>query len=226
MNNCSCCNNLEVNAILTLARFSVAQKMKWASNRSTTREEDVAYCLMGLFDVNMPLLYGEGTRAFFRLQKAILEMRSDHSILAFRFNWPNLDGGDRPRFLAPDPTAFCDDVQSIDTPAHVKDPSLLGTTLSIDMFLCPVQEGVVFPKRYLGILDCSMADDPHARPAILLLAIDHEDRKIFRCTSYMNNLYVLHSGHPGEARAMATNTWREPGPCMSVTTSKEIQKRS
>jgi hypothetical protein len=221
MNNCSCCKNQEkVETGLTLERFSVAQKMKWASERTTTREEDVAYCLMGLFDVNMPLLYGEGTRAFFRLQKAILEMRSDHSILAFRFSLANLNGEDCPRFLAPNPTAFFDDFQSLHTPAHVKDASLLGTTLSIDMLLCPVQGVDVFPKRYLGILDCSMADDPHARPAILLLAIDHEDRKTFRCTSRTNNLYLLQSSHPGEARAMVVDTSSEYDPCMSIPTSE------
>jgi hypothetical protein len=220
MNNCSCCKNQEVvDARLMLGRFSVAQKMKWASERTTTREEDVAYSLMGLFDVNMPLLYGEGTRAFFRLQKAILEMRSDHSILAFRFNLPYSNGEDCPRFLAPNPTAFCDDVPSLHTPAHVQDAILLGTTLSIDMLLCPVQGGDVFPKRYLAILDCSMGDDPHARPAILLLAIHHEDRKTFRCTPYTTNLYLLHSSHPGEARAIAVDTSLEPDPCMSIPTS-------
>lgn len=38
--------------------------MSWAANRSTTRPEDVAYCLLGLFDTTMPLLYDEGERAF------------------------------------------------------------------------------------------------------------------------------------------------------------------
>jgi hypothetical protein len=44
---------------------SVAKTMSWASKRNTTRSEDMAYCLMGLFDVNMPLLYGEGSKAFY-----------------------------------------------------------------------------------------------------------------------------------------------------------------
>ena len=39
---------------------SAAQKMSWASKRKTTRVEDIAYSLMGIFEVNMPLLYGEG----------------------------------------------------------------------------------------------------------------------------------------------------------------------
>jgi hypothetical protein len=46
--------------------FSISPKMSWASQRMTTRQEDLAYCLLGLFDVNMPLLYGEvGRKAFF-----------------------------------------------------------------------------------------------------------------------------------------------------------------
>lgn len=65
----------------------IAQKMSWASNRETTRIEDQAYCLMGVFGVNMPLLYGEGQNAFIRLQYEILSKSDDESIFA----WSNLD---------------------------------------------------------------------------------------------------------------------------------------
>ena len=41
-------------------RFSVTKRMSWASKRTTTRVEDRAYSLLGLFGVNMPMLYGEG----------------------------------------------------------------------------------------------------------------------------------------------------------------------
>ena len=51
-----------------IAKCSVAQRMSWASERETTRKEDLAYCLLGIFGVNMPLLYGEGSKAFLRLQ--------------------------------------------------------------------------------------------------------------------------------------------------------------
>jgi hypothetical protein len=47
---------------------SAAMRMSWASERETTRIEDLAYCLLGLFGVNMPLLYGEGQKAYLRLQ--------------------------------------------------------------------------------------------------------------------------------------------------------------
>ena len=62
---------------------SAAQKLCWASRRETTRVEDEAYCLLGLFDVNLPLIYGEGRKAFRRLQKEIIDSYNDHSIFAW-----------------------------------------------------------------------------------------------------------------------------------------------
>lgn len=64
---------------------SIAQRMAWASNRTTTRTEDLAYCLLGIFAVNMPLLYGEGERAFTRLQEEIMKHSDDHSLFAWSF---------------------------------------------------------------------------------------------------------------------------------------------
>ncbi|KAK2043744.1 HET-domain-containing protein [Colletotrichum somersetense] len=66
---------------LPLALASVAERMSWASTRKTSRLEDMAYCLLGIFDIHMPLLYGEGSRAFNRLQQEILRMTEDLSIL-------------------------------------------------------------------------------------------------------------------------------------------------
>lgn len=71
-----------------LGACSVAQKMSWASQRSTSREEDEAYCLLGIFNVNMPLLYGEGKRAFLRLQEEIIKQTEDYSFLLWTLD-PN-----------------------------------------------------------------------------------------------------------------------------------------
>jgi hypothetical protein len=57
--------------------------MSWAARRQTTRVEDSAYCLLGLFEVNMPLLYGEGQKAFLRLQQEIIKQSDDQSIFAW-----------------------------------------------------------------------------------------------------------------------------------------------
>ena len=57
-----------------LSQFSVNERMSWATRRETKREEDAAYSLLGIFDVHMPLIYGEGRRkAFIRLLKEIKE---------------------------------------------------------------------------------------------------------------------------------------------------------
>ena len=62
----------------------IAQKMSWMARRRTSRGEGMAYSLMGLFDVNMPLLYGEGEeKAFIRLQLEIIKKSDDASIFAW-----------------------------------------------------------------------------------------------------------------------------------------------
>ncbi|KAI6118511.1 heterokaryon incompatibility protein-domain-containing protein, partial [Pisolithus croceorrhizus] len=63
--------------------LSVAQIMSWAAERKTTRVEDRAYSLMGLFGVNMPMVYGEGKKAFQRLQLEIIRISTDQSIFAW-----------------------------------------------------------------------------------------------------------------------------------------------
>jgi hypothetical protein len=51
-------------------------KLKWAANRNTTKEEDMVYCLLGIFGVHMNTLYGEsGPEAFSRLEEAIERKR-------------------------------------------------------------------------------------------------------------------------------------------------------
>ena len=77
----------------------------------------MAYCLLGIFDINMPLLYGEGDRAFRRLQDEILKTSADDSIFAWTTGdrVPNMGGlgGEWPEEeketqtpLAPSPHAF------------------------------------------------------------------------------------------------------------------------
>ena len=64
-------------------RPCVARIMSWSAKRTTTRVEDRAYSLMGLLNVNMPMLYGEGMNAFHRLQLEIIRSSSDQSIFAW-----------------------------------------------------------------------------------------------------------------------------------------------
>lgn len=82
----------------------VFQRMTWFAGRKTTRIEDVAYCMLGVFDINMPLLYGEGRKAFMRLQHEILRKQNDHTIFAWVNSRPFLTRG----VLATSPEAFAD----------------------------------------------------------------------------------------------------------------------
>ncbi|PIL28922.1 hypothetical protein GSI_08969 [Ganoderma sinense ZZ0214-1] len=66
-----------------LDQFSVAQRLSWAAGRETTRVEDQAYSLLGIFDINMPTLYGEGDRAFRRLQEEIMQRVPEQSLFAW-----------------------------------------------------------------------------------------------------------------------------------------------
>jgi hypothetical protein len=55
-----------------LSNFRIDERMSWAEHRDTTLEEDKAYCLLGIFDVSMSLIYGEGReKAFRRLQQKV-----------------------------------------------------------------------------------------------------------------------------------------------------------
>jgi hypothetical protein len=66
-----------------IAGASISEKMSWASMRQTKRIEDTAYSLLGMFNINMPLLYGEGAKAFRRLQEEIIKQSADQSIFVW-----------------------------------------------------------------------------------------------------------------------------------------------
>ena len=93
-------------------RPCVAQIMSWAADRKTTRVEDRAYSLLGLLDVNMPMLYGEGKKAFHRLQLEIIRMSNDQSIFAWDYQG---EKGRTCSILADDPSFFrnCSEMELI-----------------------------------------------------------------------------------------------------------------
>lgn len=67
----------------SLDSVSVARRMSWAARRETTRVEDRAYSLLGIFGVHMLTIYGEGSNAFLRLQEEIIKAIPDQSIFAW-----------------------------------------------------------------------------------------------------------------------------------------------
>jgi len=77
--------NINEDALLGASahNFSIATRMSWAARRETTRVEDLAYCLLGIFQVSMPMIYGEGANAFLRLQEEVIKRSNDLTILAW-----------------------------------------------------------------------------------------------------------------------------------------------
>ncbi|TRX89117.1 hypothetical protein FHL15_010034 [Xylaria flabelliformis] len=76
-----------------LSEAPIAMRMSWLYQRITTYPEDMAYCTLGIFNVNMPLVYGEGApRAFRRLQETILgNPFMEESLFAWKM--PDIRGG-------------------------------------------------------------------------------------------------------------------------------------
>ncbi|KAF9880766.1 HET domain-containing protein [Colletotrichum karsti] len=113
---------------VSLAEIPVGTRMSWAAKRQTTRLEDSAYCLLGLFEINMPLLYGEGTNAFARLQSEILQETNDLSLLA----WTS-DTTDPERLqlysgvlaTSPDQFVVCSNLEIISTQQLISDAEIL-----------------------------------------------------------------------------------------------------
>ncbi|KAJ4113691.1 hypothetical protein NW765_011298 [Fusarium oxysporum] len=136
-----------------LRRYSVAQRMAWASSRSTTRIEDQAYSLLGLFDISMPLVYGEGFEAFTRLLGEIIHKYADHSFFASRLQYVD--------FLPRSPWEFSDSqsvvvssspqLQRHYTPGdHSYSFHLTNTGLQITLPIVPT----LVPHFVFGVLDC------------------------------------------------------------------------
>jgi hypothetical protein len=137
---------------------SVALRMSWAAKRETTRLEDMAYCLLGIFDVHMPLLYGEGDRAFQRLQEEIIKVSTDQSIFAWRSQhstyatWRSL--------LARSPSEFAyGDIVPIRMDSE-NDPVTMNTGISLSLELAvnnAPQIGWQSGTEFIALLNCCLA---------------------------------------------------------------------
>ncbi|KAN0089614.1 Heterokaryon incompatibility protein (HET) domain containing protein [Hyaloscypha variabilis] len=119
-----------------LSGACTAKKMSWAAGRVTTRQEDVAYCLLGIFDVNMPLLYGEGSRAFERLQEEIIKRSGDLSIFAWGFNTPTRRYSNRIFAYSPDDFSGCSKLTSESCSSSVISTTNITHNALLDYY-CP-----------------------------------------------------------------------------------------
>lgn len=145
---------------MLLSDVSVADKMRWASARETKRAEDIAYCLLGLFDVNMPLLYGEGSKAFIRLQEEILKETGDQSLFLWALGSIKSSESSGVQalhgLLADSPGAFSGlgihhirPLQPLDS-EHSEPASMTSKGLRTNMLLFPIDS-----SDYFAVLDCT-----------------------------------------------------------------------
>lgn len=140
----------------SLSELSIARRLSWAARRETTRKEDQAYSLLGILDVNMPLLYGEGEKAFQRLQEEIIKQSTDQSIFA----WNTPPGFIAPRelLLAPSPRCFmnCNRIRRRRGTASESAfrISNKGLEITLPVMRKQLYEDPSQPTLTLGILDC------------------------------------------------------------------------
>ncbi|KAM5447328.1 hypothetical protein MaudCBS49596_006092 [Microsporum audouinii] len=146
--------------MLDLQSFSIAQRMSWAARRTTAKVEDMAYSLLGIFDINMPMLYGEGEKAFLRLQEEIMKQSDDHTLFAWKSSDPNYRG-----LFAKSPAAFIDSGRLIPSAVKWNDSpySLTNMGLSIELPMVEWSLGV-----YLAALDCETEGVENSRVGIYL----------------------------------------------------------
>ncbi|KAF2120666.1 hypothetical protein BDV96DRAFT_595098 [Lophiotrema nucula] len=133
--------------------YCVAERMSWAAGRETTRPEDRAYSLMGLFDVQMPILYGEGLQnAFARLLDEIMKTSFDQTIFAWR--GPYEESG----LLAPNPDVYQDTpTLRLWRPDYLSPYSMTNTGLQIRPFIWKHAQGP--STSVFAALQCNVKAD-------------------------------------------------------------------
>jgi hypothetical protein len=163
-----------------LHKYCTAERMSWAARRETTRPEDIAYSLMGIFGVNMPVLYGEGLRAAFRrLQNEIMNNSFDQTLFAWR--GPYKSSG----LLAYSPTDFAD------TPKlGLWRPNMLSpfsmTNAGIYFQPCLFKGSFDVPRRY-GVTHAGLQCDIMTQSGWMILFIRLKAIQIGTCRVNNNN---------------------------------------
>lgn len=155
---------------------SVARRMSWAANRKTSRVEDQAYSLLGIFGVNLPMLYGEGMRAFQRLQEEVMKVSNDHSILAWTVRTS------KGSLLADSPADFLG-AHNVEQWARPDSFEMTNRGLRITLRVIAPRESHDRPE-YLAILNCRYRDDIDNLLAIRLRKYPESDNFYVINTSY------------------------------------------
>ncbi|RDW63752.1 hypothetical protein BP6252_11297 [Coleophoma cylindrospora] len=162
----------------SLDTIATGVKMSWASGRNTTRPEDSAFCLLGIFNVNMPLLYGEGKqKVFLRLQREILKDSDDESIFAWCTSQEESQEKPYWGILAPTPDYFIA-CGSLKRPRFVTrregQPTMITNHgVRVELSLAPFRgdkSGTIF----LAVLDCDISGAGTTAAIIIQRLSDYE----------------------------------------------------
>ena len=157
-----------------LTEVSIADRMSWASRRVTTQPEDIAYCLLGIFGINMPLLYGEDQKAFIRLQEEIIKVSDDHSIFAWKSD-PHLSTQVSYGLLALSPHMFrgIGSILPYGDGGNSKPFAMSNKGLQIEL---PLLDEGNMGVNYLGVLNCRSADEESPLAIVLRSVRGNEGR--------------------------------------------------
>ncbi len=174
---------------------SIARRMSWMSKRVTTRTEDMAYSMLGIFDIHMPLIYGEGPRAFLRLQEEILKSTDDQSILCWEWDRCYVDDS-WASVLAPCPAVFLHAGHYIptawDDKAEAVPYGISNVGVSIRLPLVPTAN----PSMFLAVLDVRpewmLGDWDADLPYTHQLCIPLQRGRIYRRLPFPNRPFLLH----------------------------------
>jgi hypothetical protein len=193
-----------------LQNASIAERMSWASNRETTREEDAAYSLLGIFAINMPLLYGEGRRAFQRLQEELISKSDDQTVLA----WQSLHDLEPYRFhttfLASSTREFAESGDLLPYPVGRRSStfSITNKGLEISVPLFVDENGETH-----ALLECYQKTDPMSMVVLRLYHIEA-------------NVYARWGSQPGRVNYRAASHWKRSTICVVTDPGTFFKNRS
>ncbi|KAH8820024.1 heterokaryon incompatibility protein-domain-containing protein [Xylogone sp. PMI_703] len=173
---------MEVTGMLNKA--SIAERMCWASARGTKRTEDMAYCLLGIFGINMPLLYGEGERAFIRLQREIANTYDDQSLFAW-YPSSSSDSSILYGIFASSPADFASSGDIIPSDVEDKTPPFVVTNRGLHITVPMLNNGLLVSC----LLRCQRRRDPTSMIVLPIEKVDDNiyarlDTDISGCASY------------------------------------------
>ncbi|KAK0670332.1 heterokaryon incompatibility protein-domain-containing protein [Cercophora samala] len=190
-----------------IARVGISERMSWASQRHTTRSEDTAYSLMGIFNICMPVLYGEGgKKAFRRLQKEIMRVSFDQSLFVWKEDVRSSG------LLARSPTSFANPpTLGLWAPRNLAPFYLTNVGLSVRLNILDIldEDREWVPKDVLAINDAEYTEK--VQMAIIGCDVLNTDNQWVLLALYIQPIpggsFVI-NGKPSKAyRRVACSTW-------------------